>query len=221
MRPAQPPIICPYRHEYIATVKPWVPWIKRAIVSFRLNRLAERLRGKGALTAHTGGWNVADPALTWIGQEKRLNLGCGQANYHGYINVDIARWGHLHAQVGGQFLPFKSNVFDEVLCTDVIEHLTEIDGMLLFKEVYRTLKPGGRFLMITPDLDNIMLMYQTRTAPYARILQHLLGDDRDHKFLYTIPIASQKLETIGFNIVRIIPLWGPIWAHLAVLAEKL
>jgi 2-polyprenyl-3-methyl-5-hydroxy-6-metoxy-1,4-benzoquinol methylase len=48
-----------------------------------------------------------------------------------------------------QRLPFRANTFDAVVATEVLEHLDE--PVRLFREVHRVLRPGGRFLMTTPN----------------------------------------------------------------------
>ncbi len=58
---------------------------------------------------------------------------------------------HLdEAAVGvGEAIPFESRRFDLVVCDNVVEHLT--DPGAVFREVARVLKPGGRFLLKTPN----------------------------------------------------------------------
>ena len=46
-------------------------------------------------------------------------------------------------------LPFPSNAFDCVVCSEVIEHIPS--GDMPFTEMRRVLKPGGRLVLGTPD----------------------------------------------------------------------
>ncbi|MBC7429278.1 MAG: class I SAM-dependent methyltransferase [Bacteriovorax sp.] len=48
-------------------------------------------------------------------------------------------------------LPFEDNAFDVIVCMDVIEHLE--NPQVVLKEMYRVLKPGGRFLFHVPVTD--------------------------------------------------------------------
>lgn len=43
---------------------------------------------------------------------------------------------------------FEDNMFDIVLTSDVLEHVT--DPWVAFKEIYRILKPGGRHVFTVP-----------------------------------------------------------------------
>jgi SAM-dependent methyltransferase len=46
-------------------------------------------------------------------------------------------------------LPFSESSFDIVVCLDVLEHIVE--DALVASEIYRVLKPGGRFLISVPE----------------------------------------------------------------------
>ncbi|WP_051234156.1 class I SAM-dependent methyltransferase [Butyrivibrio sp. NC3005] len=68
---------------------------------------------------------------------------CGNSFYfHGVRTFD-----------GGR-LPYEDNRFDLITCTECIEHILpeHIDGVL--DEIYRVLKPGGRFLITTRNEEN-------------------------------------------------------------------
>jgi len=52
-------------------------------------------------------------------------------------------------QADARDLPFSESSFDIVICLDVLEHITE--DYLVASEIYRVLKPGGRFLISVPE----------------------------------------------------------------------
>jgi predicted SAM-dependent methyltransferase len=216
MKPAFEP--SPYRYDAILRTRPWVPLLKRMLMMLRMGQIGRRARGREAWSDYTGGWNAAPAPVD--ATRHRLNLGCGQANYQSYINLDIVAWPHLHVRASGERLPFQTESFDEVLCTDVIEHLDLNAGQTLLNEIYRVLRPRGRLILVTPDLDNIVRAYRSRFATHAQIVQHLLGDARDHRYLYTIPMLTRCVQNANLIVRRSIQHWGPIWAHLVILAEK-
>lgn len=65
---------------------------------------------------------------------------------------DLARAGFpdVELQVGNAIaLNFTTEVFDGVLCSEVIEHIP--DAAEAIGEIYRVLKPGGRLVLSTPN----------------------------------------------------------------------
>src|SRR5262245_519699 len=88
-----------------------------------------------------------------------IDVGCGQSPYRSlvahfphYIGLDAP--GHpdsgdspdVLADAGE--LPFRSASADLVLCTEVIEHVT--DPVRLLFEAHRVLKPGGSLILSAP-----------------------------------------------------------------------
>ncbi|WP_440054184.1 class I SAM-dependent methyltransferase [Pseudoalteromonas sp. T1lg65] len=102
---------------------------------------------------------------------KLLDLGCGKVPFYGaYSNfvseVTCVDWGqslHDNQYVDhlcdlNQPLPFQDQEFNTVLCSDVLEHLTNPESTL--KEVARLLKPNGALIINTP------FMYWLHEQPY-------------------------------------------------------
>lgn len=62
------------------------------------------------------------------------------------------------AKVGySQDIPFSDNVFDCVVMSEVLEHLTDEVLNQTLSEVFRVLKPGGRFIGTVPADENLKL----------------------------------------------------------------
>ena len=57
-------------------------------------------------------------------------------------------------------LPFESASVDAFYSSHVIEHLLRENGANLFREVYRCLKKGGVFRVVTPDMDLLLERYR-------------------------------------------------------------
>lgn len=86
------------------------------------------------------------------GRVTQMNFKGMAARVHG-IDPDwtIANNPHLDVVVigSGAALPYREGTFDIVIACNVLEHL-EAPG-LVFKEVYRVLKRGGRYFIKTPN----------------------------------------------------------------------
>jgi SAM-dependent methyltransferase len=90
-----------------------------------------------------------------------LDFGCGSKPYKSlfkhvtsYTGVDFENPGHPHLNeqidcfYDGKTLPFESSRFDCIFCSEVFEHLFNLDEILA--ELNRVLKPGGKMLITCP-----------------------------------------------------------------------
>lgn len=116
---------------------------------------------------------------------KILDFGCGSKPYQKlfvnstqYIGVDYKIEGRsenidkIDFYYDGKNIPFEANSFDGILCTEVLEHVFNIDELL--GEFHRVLKPGGKALITTP------FMWEEHEMPYDFARYTSIGI----KFLY-------------------------------------
>ena len=95
--------------------------------------------------------------------DKVLDIGCGNKPFEQYIKAliktnekddyigcDIVQSSENKVDIlcEATDIPVKSESFDVVVCTQVIEHV--FDHQKVFDEAYRLLKPGGRFIVSSP-----------------------------------------------------------------------
>jgi SAM-dependent methyltransferase len=132
-----------------------------------------------------------------VGEGRVLDVGCGygyilsglQAQHSDLYGIDVKK--RLMEEVkhwikGGNFclgdainIPFQSNTFDYLICTEVLEH---IEGNGAVKECYRVLKPGGVALITVPNGK-----------------KH--SGNPEHVRLFTFESVSNLLEETGFEII--------------------
>ncbi len=92
---------------------------------------------------------------------KMLDFGCGLKPYKKlfinideYIGLDIENEGHSHIKedidvfYDGKIIPFQNNYFDSLFCSEVFEHVVNLDEIIL--EIKRVLKPNALCLITMP-----------------------------------------------------------------------
>ncbi len=100
-----------------------------------------------------------------------LDFGCGSKPYRKlftkateYIGIDFQNTGHDHRKENidifydGKHLPFPDNSFDAIVCTEVFEHIADVEKIVI--ELRRVLKTNGRLLLTVP------FVYKEHDMPY-------------------------------------------------------
>ncbi len=104
--------------------------------------------------------------------------------------------------------PYQNGYFSTVLCGELIEHLFE-DPMHLMSEVNRILKPGGHFVLTTPNvvaLRGISAILQGYHPGFfhSYIKPAESGEvDARHNREYTPREIHKLLDNSGFEVVRL------------------
>jgi SAM-dependent methyltransferase len=138
-----------------------------------------------------------------------LEIGCAcgfllvAARERGFAvqGIEMSAWASAHARdtygldvrtgrLETANLPAAS--VDAVVMADVIEHLTDPRSTL--QAIHRVLRPGGRLLLLTPDVGSVV----------ARALgTRWWGLLDDHYFYYSRPTLRRFLASEGFAVERI------------------
>jgi SAM-dependent methyltransferase len=144
--------------------------------------------------------NMVDPGKSC------LDIGCGSSRILGALNdrsvgLDI-QWGKLcysrrygRPLVNGSIfaLPFADHRFEQVLCSQVIEHLPA--GPQPFAEMGRVLAEGGRLILGTPDYGRLTWRIIERLygffAPGAYADEHITH--------YSSGDLARMMEARGFR----------------------
>ena len=92
------------------------------------------------------------------------------------------------------FLPFKNNFFDIVTMLAVIEHMEFKKAITLISEIYRILKPEGRYILTTP-------------CPWSEKILNIMSkiklvspeEIEEHKVYYSHILLGEILTGAGFK----------------------
>jgi len=151
--------------------------------------------------------HVEQTAHTVPAGARVLDAGAGQCRFRSlfnhalYTGVDFGcgegAWDYssLDALARLEQLPFANATFDQVICTQVLEHVAEPEYIL--RELNRVLKPGGRLLLTAP------LGFGEHQVPH------------DY-FRYTRYGLAHLLEKAGFRVENLVPRGG-YFRYMAVM----
>lgn len=94
-------------------------------------------------------------------------------------------------------LPFQDDYFESITLLAVVEHLDPALMALLFKEVYRTLKPGGLVVLTTPAAwSDALLKFM------ANINLVSAEEIHEHAYAYTLPLLGWYFGQAGFEMTK-------------------
>ncbi|MBN2655420.1 MAG: class I SAM-dependent methyltransferase [Spirochaetales bacterium] len=138
------------------------------------------------------GVEICGPAAEWGIRERRIDIRIG--------TVEQAC--------------FADESFDVVHCSHLIEHLNDPASFL--DEVYRILKPGGRFICTTPNASGLQARF------FKSRWRSAIGD---HMFLFSIETLSRLLVGKSFTIEKV-KTWGGLGkgygpAYLKVFLDRM
>jgi len=151
---------------------------------------------------------------------KALDLGCGDGffthsmklNGFSMVGVDVSqsglRWAKLlsgngidYVRATGTLLPFRDEVFNEVISFEVIEHVSKQKAALMVAEMWRVLKPRGAIIISTPNKKNIRNRIRHRQFTSAKHLYEYEIDELRELFA-----KFGEVEIIGLGIY--LPIFG-------------
>jgi len=174
-------------------------------------RLEERRIARGeyfSASMYTDMRRLADWIIT-DGSISILDYGCGPGAFLAFLrdkcgmqNVEGIEINRDSIQIGKQYFnlnivtrrdELKQTAYDCVLLLEVIEHVPLPDRF--FREVAGLVKPGGKILITTPAVDNLLGMFLPRQC------QHYTAPS--HVSLFTKKAVERLMSRFGFAVERI------------------
>jgi len=175
-----------------------------------LQRAEQRLSGKMTrvpldrfLTAHASSARTLD-----IGS----SAGPYARHFPNRVGLDIARSPGVAVVGDAHALPFANGAFEQVLTTEVLEHL--VDPQRAIDEMWRVLRPGGRLVLTTrflfPIHDGPGDFYRFTRYGLAHLLRRFdeVAISEEAGAIDTIAFLVQRLgiqaDTLGWRPLRVL-----------------
>lgn len=153
-----------------------------------------------------------------------LDIGCGFGEFGGIffpssveVGIDINKKEILQAAATGKYrktvavdarkLPFPDNSFGTIISISTLEHIP--NNYKVFKEAYRVLKPGGKFIITVPtsQLFNGLLIVKILNSLNLKNLSHIYYRILNKAFKHvTLPSEASWLKqakSVGFKIEKV------------------
>lgn len=112
-------------------------------------------------------------------------------------------------------MPYKSDTFDYLLCTEVLEH---IEGDVAARECYRVLKPGGVALFTVPNGKGVAGKYMCAHIQFFTFesVTNLLKEAgfeivSGQKFGLYIPFVTSSLGLLSCILRKNVPFSSSLW----------
>lgn len=131
-----------------------IVWLYRRLVGITSDDLSNRYHKKRSSQLINEYLSVHD--------KKLLQIGCQSHPMEGWLNVDLEPKSDSVVYMDAtKTFPFADSTFNFIFSEHMIEHVTFNEGGFMLSECYRTLKPGGRIRIVTPDLKFLIELYST------------------------------------------------------------
>lgn len=161
----------------------------------------------------------------WLSYQKsrmvlKLNLGCGNDIREGFINVDIEehKGVNLICDLDKLPLPFADNSVDYILCSHLLEHLSNrIEFML---ELHRVCKKGAIIDFRVPHFSNFT-SHSDLTHVRPGFSYFSFGAPWTNKVLYDKFKVKKRLNFTRANYVWLNYIFNPIINLWPTLYERL
>ena len=145
-------------------------------------------------------------------QDKILEVGCGIGYFCKLLfdrgaevwgidlsseSVDVCKTtiGENFSVGNAELLEFSDQMFDKVLCTEVLEHVQ--DDKIALQEMFRVLKPNGSMLITIPTQDGVF-------GSKIKNIMHVHGEGpgKHEREGYTKKEIITLVESVGFKVIK-------------------
>lgn len=144
----------------------------------------------------------------------KLIFGCGDTSYRDWLGVDCFFSDKVEFVLDlRRKLPFESGSVDLCYSEHFIEHLWQKELMTHLSEVFRILKPGGRYRVVVPAALRFVERYAANDSaffalafPWAQrpmdAVRDIIYFAGDHRNVFDFDELAYLAKQVGFSIIR-------------------
>lgn len=154
----------------------------------------------------------------------KLNLGCGKIILEGYVNIDIRKTHESVVIANVENLDYEPGSIDEILASDVYEHISYRKSEEVIKHWVSLLKHGGKLTIRTPNLAAIFRLWSHKHLDTKTAIAWLFGgQDYKENFHYTcndIELITEYLMNAGIKRKNISQQVSNVNTNMTIVAIK-
>jgi len=136
----------------------------------------------------------------------KINLGCGGIYKKGYLNLDGYNINIADKKMSVYDLKIKDNTAEEIIASQLIEHLGIIGSIHCISECFRVLKPEGKLIIETPDIKTAFKEYADGDYKTQKnLLPWIFGIETPgmtHKLCFPEDLLVEILKDNGFVKIK-------------------
>jgi len=139
----------------------------------------------------------------------KLNLGCSLYKIDGFVNIDSNPSVNpdVICEIPKGLEQFKNNSIELIYMGHFLEHLNYTKSLVCLRECYRILAPQGQLMVVSPDVDIAYMSYLNKKITFDRFQDVILGNELDHKQIFTISKLYILFSEAGFKDIALMDLY--------------
>ncbi|MDQ7774278.1 MAG: hypothetical protein RDU13_12265 [Elusimicrobiales bacterium] len=136
----------------------------------------------------------------------KLNIGCGNDWRAGWLNVDSSPGSAADKVMPAENLDLPDGCAREIEALHLVEHLGYFRTRYFLSECFRTLRPGGRLVIETPDIIQTCAAFAGARGPEEREAQlgWIYGAESsgmEHRYAFPEELLKELARRAGFDII--------------------
>lgn len=136
----------------------------------------------------------------------KLNIGCGYNYLKDFLNIDLDSNSLADRIMEAHDLDVESCLAEEIVASQIIEHLGFFKGKYFLSECFRVLKPNGTLKIETPDIKRSFEIFLKGNAKAKEsVLTWIYGaetENMQHRYCFPSELLVAVSKETGFKVFK-------------------